>query len=423
MIEIAVCLILLVAVAFRPTVVPYFALLYLFTTGLASREFIDSFKVSLGPVNILPLDLFYALALLYCFQFFIKKITNPRFNSQNAPETKLTAIFILFFLIFFVGKLVNGYLNHMALDNVLRFFMGDTQVLYFFMPLVMYQNVGQLKSLIKFTILISLVFPLCQPLLIHSKLTQTILQGQGTLRLGFGDANILLAFGCIALFSWEYKKYLAFLPLSGIMMLAHRSGYIGIVLALFAVSFLKGKKVKTLIVMGVAGGLVIALLAILQSLTNVNLVEQNLNRAGETFKSTGTTAGRASVIPLAFEELQKRPFTGLEYKEIRDKLILSEYNARDFNIVHPHNFVLSAIMSYGLIGTILLAVLLIRSMRTAYKLAKTERFKSEGAFLFSSILFFVIFSTMNTTMGTVGYALWFVCGVTFWFHNQLKMEN
>jgi len=97
MIEIAVCLILLVAVAFRPTVVPYFALLYLFTTGLASREFIDSFKVSLGPVNILPLDLFYALALLYCFQFFIKKITNPRFNSQNAPETKLTAIFILFF--------------------------------------------------------------------------------------------------------------------------------------------------------------------------------------------------------------------------------------------------------------------------------------------------------------------------------------
>jgi O-antigen ligase len=421
MIEIAIGLVVCIIIALRPTVIPYFSLSYLFLVGLASRDFVDKFKVSLGPVNILPLDLFYALAAIYAVIFFLKNVSNPSYNNFNASDTKITAILIFVLVLFFSGKLVNGIFNHMALDNVLRFFMTDTQVLYFFIPLVIYKDTNRLKPLLKFTVIISLVFPLCQPFLINSSETDFILKAQGTLRLGFGDANILLGFGCIALFCWEYKKYLTFLPLSGIMMLAHRSAYIAIALALIVVSLLKGKKANTLIMMVVAGSLVIGMLAVLQSFTNVNVLDKSISRASETFEATGTSTSRIGVFPIAIEELQKRPFTGLEYLEFRTALIKSEFSVRDFNLSHPHNFILASIINYGIIGSFLLFMLIVRSMRAAYILAKTKEFKTEGQYLFSSMLYFVVFSAMNTTMATVGYAFWFLCGVTFLLFNKYKI--
>jgi len=61
-----------------------------------------------------------------------------------------------------------------------------------------------------------------------------------------------------------------------------------------------------------------------------------------------------------------------------------------------------------------------KALSAAYKLAKSEQFKSIGIFLFSWMLYFIFYAAMNTTMESVGYMFWFVCGVTFWFFNQYK---
>ena len=204
------------------------------------------------------------------------------------------------------------------------------------------------------------------------------------------------------------------------MMLAHRSGYIAIFLSIMAVSFLKGKKTQTLALMIMSGILVIGMLGALQLFTNVNVLDKNLSRAGETFKATGTTVARANIITNVIEEVQNRPFTGLSYKELHDLNNNAEHSPRDFNITHPHNFIFTAIFQTGFIGTLILLILINRSMRTAYKLAKTDKFKTEGTYLFSSILFFIIFAAMNTTMGSLGNVLWFLCGLTFFIFNQYK---
>lgn len=412
MIEIAVCFVLFIVVASKPAVIPYFALIYLFIIGIAGPSIVDNLKVSIGPVNILPLDLFFAFSFVASLVFLVKKM------QVSASETKVSAWLVLLFVAFFVGKLINGFFSGMPLDRLIRFFMGDAQAIYFFLPLAIYKNKSQLKSLIRFTVVLSLIFPLCQPFLIHTEITKNILREQGTLRLGFGDANVILGYGVIALFAWEYKKYLSFLPLAGIMMLAHRSAYIAIVLGLLALSFVKGKKIKTLMLMGMAGALVIGMLAVLQSFTNINILDKNLSRASETFQSTGTTTSRIGVFPIAVEEFVKRPLTGMDYKELQLALFREEFSPRDFNIAHPHNFVLVAIMNYGLLGSMIMFTLIFKSMRAAYGLTKTEEFKTTGAYLLSAILYFVIFAMMNTTMGSVGYAFWFLCGTTFWFANQ-----
>lgn len=419
MTEVIVALFFCIFIILRPTVIPYLALIYLFINGLASRAFINNLKVTLGSVNVFPLDLLYALAAIFALVYFIKYFYRNT-KRPNASETKTTAIFVLLFIFLFVGKLMIGFLNNLPFDSLLRMFMTDTPAIYFFLPLAIYKDVSQLKRLIKFTVFLSLVFPLYQPFLLNSDDTKLALNAQDTLRLGFGDGNILLGLGAIALLCWEYKKYLTFLPLSGVMMLGHRSSFIAIGLAFMALSFFKGKKIKTLILMGVAGALVIVMLSVLQAFANVNMLDKLLSRVEQTFDPTKTTIVRARVITTVIEELEKRPFTGLEYKELQEVIKRSEFSPRDFNIYHPHNFVYSSLMNTGIIGTLLLFTIIFRSMKTAYKLARTEVFKLQGAYLYSYILFFLIFSAMNTSMTTCGYVFWFLCGVTFWFFNQYK---
>ena len=424
MIEISLCLIFTLFVALKPSLIPYLALMYLFTLGLTSPVFLDRFSVHLGPVKVTFFDLLYVLATLYALIYFVKNFTDPQFNNANSPETKAMGLFVLLYVLFFIGKLINGFFSQMPFDKLVRIFITDTPVVYFFLPLVIYQNIGQLKRPLHFAILLSLLFPLCQPLLIHSHLTTYIMKGQGTFRLGFGDANVLLALGAIALFCWEHnKKFLTFIPLAGIMMLAHRSAFLAIALAFMAVIFFKGKKIKNIALMGMAGLLMIGMLAAIQSISNINVLDKNLNRAGETFKATGTTTARLAVIEIAIEEFQNRPLTGLAYKELEGLIYDSVSNPRAFNITHPHNFVLSSLFNTGIIGSFILFIMLYRPLKAAYKLAQTKEYNIEGAYLYASILFFIIFSTMNTTMGSVGYVLWFLCGVTFLLFNQSRRSE
>jgi len=194
-------------------------------------------------------------------------------------------------------------------------------------------------------------------------------------------------------------------------------------LSFMAISFFKGKKIQTFALMGLAGILVIVGLTALQSFTNINMLDKLLSRVEQTFEPTKTTVVRAYVITTVIEELEKRPYTGLGYQELHEVINRSDHSPRDFNIYHPHNFVYSSLMNTGIIGTFLMFTILIRSLIVAYKLARTQVFKIQGTFLFSYILFFLVFSVMNTAMTSAGYVVWFLCGTTFWFFNQYKASN
>lgn len=418
MIEIVLALIVIIILAIWPVLIPYLLLSYLFLTGLGLDGIDALFTIKAGSINIYPLDFFYILATLCFLVYLIKSLFSYEFKNSNTRETKTTALLCIFFLLFFLAKLLNGFLSDVPHDSLVRMFATHTQMLYFFMPFALYKDVRQIKRLLYFSVILCLIFPFCQPFLMHTKIFRHILQGQGTFRLGHGDANVLLGIGAIALFSWNYKKFLTFLPLSGIMMLAHRSGYIGIVVALMAVSFLKGQKIKSIAMLAVAGTLVIGMMAALQSFTNIDILGKNISRAEETFKNTGTTKARLGAMSQVLEEFEERPMTGFSYKE-HVKLNAST-SIHDFNVTHPHNFILSAIAETGTLGTLLLFWLLLRSLRIAYKLSKSDIFKHAGVYMFGYILFFIIFSSMNTTMTNTGYVLWFHLGATFWLFNHAK---
>ena len=419
MIEIILFFIFIVLVLLRPRVFPYFVLIYFFAQGILGAYYFQDVKVTFGHINVFPIDLMNLIATIYCLLYFVKLATNYEFNKQNCKATKSIALVYLGFILFLVPKFFMGYVDGLAFDSVIRAFISSTQILYFYIPLIIFNNIKQLKRLLYFTVILALIFPLCQPFLIHSEGTQYILKGQGTFRLGYGDANVLLAVGALALFSFEYKKYLTFLPLSGIMMLAHRSGYIAIVLAFLALSFLQGKKFKTMLIMGVSAVLMIGMLYAVQSFTNINILEKNIGRAEQTFENTGTTKARLGTIPIIFEEFLKRPFTGLGLKEANEMTKKSN-DAHFFNIMHTHNFILSSIVATGLIGTIFLFTLIIKSWRAAYKLARSSEFKAAGVFLFSYLVFFIVYSVMNTTLESSGYILWFTSGITFWLLNAYE---
>ncbi len=423
MIEFALIFIVSLAILFLPAVIPYLALLYLFAQGLAAA-FIFNLKFVLAGITVYPLDLVYAIAAIYALIYFIKNITNSQFKTTNLLATRHTVWLILLYMLYFIVKALNGYFAGVPLDTVLRFTMVNTQVVYFFLPLVIYKDFKQLKKLLLFTIVLSVIFSLGQPFLMASEATLRIIKGQGTFRLGYGDASILLALGVIAFYSWERKRYLAILPLAGILMLAHRSAFLGIALALMAQAYLRGKSIKTFLLMGIAGAVIVTLMAIISSVTHIDVLGKTLNRVGETFEATGTSAARAGTIIIAFEEFLKRPLSGFTYKEAYDLRSIQDHNVRAFDIMTPHNFALNSIMQHGLIGTFILLMLMYRSLRWAYKLSQIKHLNSQGAYLFGSMLFFIIFALMNNTLEGVGYVFWFLSGTTFWFINhQLTLSE
>lgn len=432
MIEITLIIIATIGLIAMPTIIPYLALIFLFAQGLA-QTFVNNLSANVAGISIYPLDIGYAVAAVYVLIHFLKSIANQPYRKIQSSSTRVTVIFVILYLIYFLGKAVNGILDNVPFDALVRLTKINTQVIYFFLPLVIYKDSNQLRKLLYFAILLSLIFPLGQPFLIGSEATARILKGQGTFRLGYGDANNLLALGVLAFFCWERRRILAFLPLTGIFLLAHRSAFISIALALMLQAFLRGKKTKDLAMISLAGVLVIGLMVIISSFSHVDILGSSINRASETFKSTTTTNARAGVIFITIDELRKRPLTGMSYKEaydLRDTASTkrgqrqSQDEARAFNILHPHNFVLMSIMHHGLLGFTLLLILMFRALYYAYKLTRITSLNPQGSYLFGFLVFFMSFASMNTTLEEDGYVFWFICGITFWFVNhQLPSDS
>ncbi len=416
---------LLIVALFFPAIVAYLLLAYSLLNGLASRRFMADFKFTLGGINVFPLDfLFGAMAFLILIHLF-KRLTGfvrPRVVSS---EGKVATWMVSVYFVFLIGKLIAGYFGGVPLQALIRMFGGDAQCLYFFLPLFFIKNEGQLRALLYTVIAIAMVFPFGQLYLAASGSAdiEYILQGQGTYRLGHGDFNAFLAISAIAMFAWERKVAFSALPLSGIIMLAHRSAYIGFVLSLFSLSLMKGKRLRAILTYAIAGTLVVAILMVAQETVSSKIIASSLKRIDQTFQATSTTVSRWGVIGDVFEVLNDNPLFGLGYSgayALREK---EETSAHAFNLLHSHNFVLQNLGEAGSVGLLLILLIIGYAFLCARRLSKKRGREIVGAFLFASMLFFVIFSLMNTTFETVGYLVWILIGTVFWYFNEDKLQK
>ena len=298
-----------------PMVIPYLFAAFTVLNGLASREFMNNFHATVAGANIYFPDLLFAVSMILAAIGFFKGLFTGEFRSYSRT-TKVSILLTIGYFIFFLGKFFAGYIDGLPVDSLIRRFALDTQCVYMFVPLFYLKREITLRRLIYFVVVLTLILPFAQPLLYGTQDQVSLEEGQGgTLRLGFGNANLILMLGALAFFVWERKLWLSALPLAGIAMLAQRSAYISIILSIVVLSFQKKRVMKFFKVTSLAGVLLVVALMVLQVLTSVPVVSKAAERLSLTFVETSTTKSRLVVIPMALEEFGKRPWVGYSYSE------------------------------------------------------------------------------------------------------------
>ena len=419
----AIALPLLVLLLWRPFIIPYLLLLYMVISGYASRPFMAKIVLTFGSVNVYPLDFLYATATLLIPIYFLKRVSYSTPQRRETREVRLAVVLVSLYIAWHLMRFTIGIFSGMPYDSLIRMFATDTQAVYFFLPLLFVRYEHQLRRLLYFTVVIALLFPFGQPFLVGTKDYEHIYLGQGTLRLGFGDSNVFEALGLFALLAWERSMIAAVFPVASIVMLAHRSAFIGAFISIIAMYVLKRKPLKSLVIIGFTGVLGMTMLLVVDMVTSQHVFEKGAERIGETFKETGTTMARLQSIPQLLEVWSENPIAGLGYSELYGLQKQAESSARAFNILHSHNFVLTSLVQTGIIGTLLLLAIIGYALACAKRLSRREGHRDTGAFLFASLLFFVIFATMNTALHTAGFVFWFLCGTIFWYMSALGRQT
>lgn len=409
----------LLGITIFPALLLYLMVSYMAFNGLASRELIyNELKVVVGSVNIFPIDLLYGAGAVLALVGIIRMILTGGMRRYARPTRSIIILVICYFM-FYLVKMVNGYFTGVPLDSLVRMFALDTQCVYLFLPIFYLKQEKTLKHLLYFIVVISLLFPLAQPLLYGSADQVSLLKGQGgTLRLGFGNANVLLMLGALAFFVWEKKMWLTAMPLAGIAMLAQRSAFISMAFCVLVISVMKKKSIKFIAIGTITGLLLMAVLYVIQETTNVPVVGKTAERLYQTFEKTNTTKVRMDFIPFAFEAFEKRPLVGFGYGDIFTFMEIQDRDALAFNMLHPHNFVLTSLLNSGLVGSILLFLIIGTVLTSTYRLMRMKDMMECGLYLLATLLFFLIFSLMNTTFTSDGGVFWMLAGISLWYQNR-----
>ena len=396
-----------------PISIFYLLLGYLVLVGWGSFEIVAALKIKVGSIGIVPLDILFVALLLSLSTFMLRRMFGGRRVARRI-ETKVAISIMVFYIALHLLRTGMGFFDGVPKDALVRMSYDNLQCLYFFLPLLFLKSDRQTSNLLRAVVVLSLIFPFGQLFLSETATTQFILEGQDTLRLGFGDANLLLAMGFIAILTWERWIYLAFIPAAGIMMLAHRSAFLAIALALVSTALINGKQLKLIVVSGFVGVVMVGALFVVQNTTSLPVFDKGLERVGQTFETTGTTSARVSSISQLLSVWLEKPVMGLGYRELYDLRSRADTSARAFNILHSHNFVLTSLVHTGLMGSIPLFAICGYSLLTALRLARRPGMRQAGAFLFSSMLFFLVFALMNTALSSAGYLFWILSGTTYW---------
>ena len=417
-----------------PRGILYFLLSLIVITGLAPRSFMENvFKTSLGPVTIAPLDVLLACMAVSFIIFAGKRAAQTGKIISETRETRIVSRMVLAYLVMYFIKGIVGIFEGVPFQTVIRMLSGGAQSLFFFLPMIALRNERQTRFFFYCLLAVALLFPIGQVFSAGSFEAKHVVAQDGTLRLGYGDACVLLAFPIIAIFAWNRKLALSAIPLAGLVMLSHRSAFLGIAVALIAVAFLTGRRIKatvaTVVVVTVAG----LTLFILQQTTSLPLLEKGMARIGDTFEATATTKARASAWPQVLSVGTESPITGVSLMKLLEfQNIVATYDWAGpmtqkqvvaFNVLHAHNFTLTEFVYTGVVGATLLFSIILFSLIHSWRVTRTAGYRALGSFFVGCILFFTIFALMNTTMVSAGYLFWVLIGVLYWYIDRIAYQS
>ena len=381
------------------------------------------FDIQIGNLEIHFLDMIYVYSLL---AIFIGLFLQWKSSVPWVIEIKIYFFLILLYLFFHFAYLLTGLIRNVPLQTCIRYFYDYAQITYAIFGIVVLKNEEQLKSLLKFCIFLTILFPFIQVFYIINIIDPVrISSAASQFRLGYGNFNVILAISFLYFITWQQRFYLASFPGFGILLLTHRSAYLSLICSSFLSFMLMKKKTKSLVSMVIIAIFIVAFLFFANRYFLPILVEQASSRIDQTFEMTNTTQGRIMSIQTTIRiVLAKHPVLGLGYNgyyeaaQIQKKSIHSD----SFNIVHPHNFVLRVLNVTGLIGLAFIFLILAYIFKILYSLIKILEIKTRAVYLFVTMVFFVIYSTMNTTFFSAGYILWFLSGVAFWYKNKVVVS-
>ena len=387
--------------------------------------------ISFGSVNVYPKDL---LLILYSccagWAVFMRVFKRERiFNI--ADDAKTLMVFVLLYIMMHIVYIIVGLLQGISPEKIVRRFSVYSGCLYFFFPLLFFQDKDQFKKILIFIVIIAVLNPVSQifQYLITPQWRQAI-TSSGTVRIGSGGLTIV-AGGLFTMIIWkkEIKYYLiSFSPILSIILVAHRSALLALGVALPFVLIWAKKITKSLLFVYLVGlTLFLSFLAI-NMITGHNFVNDSITRAADTFNAeNATTEGRIEAIGVNWYVFERKPIMGIGYnlESLRNMFTSGLWGTykRDENgyyytfgeicVLEPHNFALRILTHTGIVGTFLIFTIIGLVLKRSYSLIREGGIvRDSGIFLFSSIVFFLVLGLMNTTFFTEGHIFWFLCGAS-----------
>ena len=169
--------------------------------------------------------------------------------------------------------------------------------------------------------------------------------------------------------------------------------------------------------------------------TGHSFIEDTMTRSKDTFNlENKTSIGRLDKINNNFQIFKQHPIFGIGYNyenladfiESPSLVIIDEEFLIDTesDILHPHNFIMRSLSHTGLVGTLILLSIIGIVLKMCYRLISAEENQRPyGILLNCTLVFFLIFSLLNTTFNSEGWFFWLLCGFTVTYHCNVKTHQ
>lgn len=394
-------------------------------------------RVSFGSTNIYIEDIFLAFYCISAGCLILKRVVTKESIIDLSKDAIFIFGFVIGFIVLHLSLIVVAWNQGVPVTSAVRRFLPYASCLYFFFPFLFLKNKDQYRKLLTVMIFVSVLYPFWQIYLyIEGGYTIT---SSGTIRLA-GAGVPIISCSLFAMLIWKEKTHYNFLainPILAILLKGHRSFFLALVLCLFILIVWTRGIFQTMVFLCIGSiGLIFSFL-IVEAYTGHSFMEDFIKRGADTFDSqVGTTKARLSAIEDTIYVFKKKPLLGIGYhfevlpKILRPTKIAEKQNNvsefAEWNVLHPHNFVLNFLSRTGIVGSFLVFSIIILVLKTCYSFTQLDgMIHKKGVFLFCSILFFILVSLMNSTFTSEGFIFWLLCGVVALFsaeENRKKNE-
>ena len=412
-------------ILWRPHLIIY---LLIITAMLPFSNFI---KFSIGGINIYLKDMLFICYFLCLISVIFSAIIHKVRTINLASPNKVLLYCVFSFVTLHIFYMLYGIFQGVPLDSAIRRFGTYSGCLYFFLPLLYIKTKEQLRKLLIFTVIVSLLYPAWQ-LFAFVGCADIFVTSSGTIRLAGAAAAPILTSALLAILIWRRginQHILSTLPIVSILLIGHRSAYIATALSVLLL-FHWLRDLGKLVIFSYLTILCIPLMLIsLNIIGGYDFAGDVFTRLSDTLSMTDkNTLARAYAIRDNIMVFLSKPIFGIGYDHeglshvLTNKVPFGGHSlAPHFNVLHPHNFLMRFLSHTGLVGTSLILMIIISILRKNYALiSHGGSFRSQGIFLFCSIMFIIVYSLMNTVFfSNAGSLFWILGGITVLLYEEM----